>query len=157
KEYLKYGYYPYYFEMPSKELYYITLEQNVHTTIEADLCAIYPHLSGSSVAKIKQLLIFISKEVPFTPNWSKIRESLDIGDDRTLKTYFRYLEDAYLIRSIQKEKNKLKDINSLEKVYLDNPNQMQALSFENVNLGTQREIFFINMLSLKHEVNLAPQ
>lgn len=155
KHYLKCGYYPYFFEMPNEELYFITLEQNIHTTIESDLVAIYPHLSGTSIAKIKQLLIFIAKAVPFTPNWTKIKETLEIGDIRTLKTYFQYLEDAYLIRSVSKEKLKLSHLNSMEKIYLDNPNQMYTLSLGEHNRGTQREIFFLNMLSLKHKVSLA--
>ena len=44
--YLKCGYYPYFFEMPNEELYLLTLEQNLHATIESTLVAIYPHLTG---------------------------------------------------------------------------------------------------------------
>lgn len=157
KHYIKCAYYPYFFEMPNEELYFLTLEQNMHTTIESDLAAIYPRLSGASIAKIKQLLIFIAKAVPFTPNWTKIKETLEIGDIRTVKTYFQYLEDAYLVRRVSKEKSKLNHINSIEKVYLDNPNQMHALSLGGHSIGTQREIFFLNMLSLKHRVNLASE
>ncbi len=153
--YLAYGYYPYFFELASGELYFITLEQNLHTTLEVDLAAIYPHLTGASIHKLKQLLIFIAKEVPFTPNWNKIKDTLEIGDVRTLKTYFQYLQDAYLIRAIGKNNHKLTHIASPEKVYLDNPNQMQALSMGNPNAGSQRELFFLNMLSLKHDVALA--
>ena len=153
--YLACGYYPYFSELPNEELYFMTLEQNLHTTIESDLAAIHPHLSGSSINKLKQLLIFIAKAVPFTPNWNKLKDLLDIGDVRTLKTYFGYLEDAYLIRSVSKKTQKLSHLASPEKVYLDNPNQMHTLSLGDHIIGTQREIFFIDMLSLKHEVELA--
>jgi uncharacterized protein len=155
QHYLTCGYYPYFFELPNEALYFITLEQNLHTTIESDLAAIYPHLTNSSINKLKALLIFIAKTVPFTPNWNKIKDLLDIGDVRTLKTYFSYLEDAYLIRCISKKTGKLDHIDSPLKVYLDNPNQMRTLALGDHNVGTEREIFFLDMLSLKHKVQLA--
>ena len=52
KSYLEHGYYPYFREYKNRELFYLTLEQNVHTTLESDLIAIYPSLSGNSVKKI---------------------------------------------------------------------------------------------------------
>ncbi len=156
QRYQSYGYYPYFFELNDKELYYITLEQNIHSTIEADLAAIYPHLTGSSISKIKQLLVFIAKSVPFTPNWNNIKEALEIGDIRTLKTYFQYLEDASLIRCLAKGTHKLNHVAHAGKIYLDNPNQMQALCSGAYNVGTLREIFFLDMLSVRHQVNMAP-
>ncbi len=152
--YLDCGYYPYYFELPNEEHYFLTLEQNLHTTIESDIPAIYPHLTGVSIGKMKQLLHFIAKSVPFTPNWNHIKEALDIGDVRTLKTYFQYMEDAFLIRSVKKGNHKLDHIHSSGKVYLDNPNQMQALSPENQNSGTKRELFFLDMLSSCHQITV---
>lgn len=157
QHYLKCGYYPYLFELPSEELYYITLEQNLHTTLEADLPAIYSHLTASSINKLKALLIFIAKSVPFTPNWNKIKELLDIGDARTVKTYFQYLEDAAFIRTVGIGNKKLDHLSTIEKVYLDNPNQMHALTLSTANAGTERELFFIDMLSLKQCVTLAQQ
>jgi predicted AAA+ superfamily ATPase len=154
QNYLLHGYYPYFFEMPNEELYFMTLEQNHHTTIESDLAAIYPHLTGSSIHKLKALLIFIAKSVPFTPHWNDIKNLLEIGDARTIKTYFQYLESANLIRTVSKNHNKLSHMHEPEKIYLDNPNQIHALSGGGYNAGTQREIFFLNMLSLEHEVTL---
>lgn len=49
--YLKVGYYPYLFEINDIDAYRIVLEQNFHMTIESDLAAIYPHLTGSSKKK----------------------------------------------------------------------------------------------------------
>lgn len=154
QKYLSCGYYPYFFEMPNEEFYFITVEQNLRSTIEVDLAAIYPHLSGSSLSKLKQLLIYISQEVPFTPNLTTIKNILEIGDIRTLKTYFRYLEDAALIRSLSKKYQKLDHLTHPEKIYLDNPNQMRALSFGKTCSGSERELFFFNMLSLNHKVTL---
>ena len=108
-------------ELPSKSHYNITLEQNVHVTIDSDLTAIYPELTGRSLAKIKQLLIFIAGAVPFVPNWAKMLTALEIGDVRTLKTYVKYLEEAQLIRTLQKSTNKFSRLEVCEKITLDNP------------------------------------
>lgn len=150
--YLERGYYPYFREMKTKAHYKITLEQNLHATVESDLTAIYPELTGKSVAKIKQLLLFIAGSVPFVPNWSKILQALEIGDVRTLKNYFKHLEDARLIRTLYKSTKKMSQLGSPEKVYLDNPNQCFAIAPEKPNLGTVREIFFLNMLSMAYQV-----
>ncbi len=52
---------------------------------------------------------------------------MEISDDRTLKTYFKYLEDAGLIQTLPKASKKISKLESIEKVYLNNPNQMYAL------------------------------
>ena len=83
----------------------------MHVTVESDLVAIYPHLTGNSLKKIKQLLSYVAQSVPFVPNWNKIKPIVEISDDRTLKTYFKYLEDAELIQTVSKSTRK---INKLE-------------------------------------------
>lgn len=153
-KYLKIGYYPYYFEINDVDAYKITLEQNFHMTIESDLAAIYPHLTGSSEKKIKQLLIFIATAAPFTPNWHKIMQILEIGDLRTLKSYFSHLKDACLINSISKASDKLSKLESPDKIYLDNTNQLFAISSKDPDKGTVRETYFLAMLSQNHTVEL---
>lgn len=155
KKYLRYGYYPYIQELKDENLYQITLEQNIHTTIESDLASIFPKLSNNSLKKMKELLIFISDSVPFIPNWSKILQILDIGDIRTLKSYFKHLEDAGLIKSICNSSSKLKKLEIEEKIYLQNPNQLYAISSsKDSEIGTVRETFFISMMSLNHQISL---
>lgn len=151
-DYLQVGYYPYSFELKDKALFFTTLDQNFHTIIESDLAAIYPALTGGSIRKIKQLLAFIAKTVPFTPRWQNIKNLVEIGDMRTLKTYFKYLEDAGLIRMVMKYSQKMHQLESPEKVYLENTNQLYAISNTAQNIGTVRETFFLNMLSFAHEV-----
>jgi uncharacterized protein len=156
KKYLRFGYYPYFHNLNMNEnLYQITLEQNIHTTIESDLVAIYPEIKGHSIKKIKQLLSFISDSVPFIPNWKKLLEILNIGDQRSLKTYFKLLEDARLIKTLSNASDKMRKIESAEKVYLNNPNQLYAISsIGDSNIGTVRETFFISMLSEKYLLTL---
>lgn len=152
--YLQVGYYPYFLEVKNKSIYFITLEQSFHTVIESDLASIYPALTGNSIKKIKQLLTFIAEAVPFTPNWQKIKGMLEIGDERTLKTYFKYLEDAGLIHMIMKYSQKMNKLESPEKIYLNNTNQLYAISSKAHNIGTVRETFFLSMLSYNYDVSI---
>ena len=155
QQYLKNGYYPFFHELNDEALYKTVLEQNLHTTIESDIAAIFPTLTGNSIKKIKQLLIFIANAVPFTPNWKKIMSALEIGDDRTLKLYFKHLEDAGLIRCLSRASKKFSALESPEKVYLDNPNQIFAISsFDRFKKGTIRETFFLSMVSQQHGICL---
>lgn len=151
--YLKIGYYPYFHEINDEETYKITLEQNVHTTIESDLAFINPQLTGVSIHKIKKLLVFVANAVPFTPNWNHIKDAMEVGDLRTLKTYFSHLEDAGLIKSIAKATDKFSQLETASKIYLENSNQLYAISSKPPEMGTVRETFFLNMMSQKHKVN----
>jgi hypothetical protein len=155
--YLSHGYYPYFREINDISTYYLLIEQNLHTTIEVDLVAIYPHLTGNSVRKIKQLLSFIAQVVPFVPNWQKLKTLLGIGDDRTLKNYLQYLENAGTIRMLLKATPKLSKLETPEKIYLNNSNQMYALASQPPNKGTMRETFFLNMLAELHDVSFPAQ
>lgn len=150
-EYLQYGYYPYFREFVALEEFKISLEQNIHTTIESDLVAIYPHLTGNSVYKIKQLLAYIAQSVPFTAHWQKIKNITAIGDDRTLKTYFKYLVDGAIIRTLAAHTNKLKRLEVSEKIFLGNTNQLYALT-SSPDRGTVRETFFLSMLAQRHSI-----
>lgn len=149
-QYLKVGYYPFFYELEDTAAYNMILEQNIHTTIESDFAAIYPHLTGVTLAKLKQLMVYIANSVPFTPQWNKIKDVLEIGDLRTLRGYFKILEDAALIRSVSRATAKFSQMETPEKIYLDNPNQLYAIASSAPEKGTTRETFFLNMLSQKH-------
>ncbi len=152
--YLRFGYYPYYFELNDDAKFEITLEQNVHTTIESDLTSIYAHLSGISVKKIRHLMTFIAQNVPYIPNWHSLKKLLDIGDERTLKTYFTLLEDADLLISMYKSSEKLDAIENPAKIYLQNTNLCYVIAKSYENVGTIRETFLLNMVHRRHCVTL---
>jgi predicted AAA+ superfamily ATPase len=155
KKYLEYGYYPYFMEYKDKELFYLTLEQNIHTTLESDLMAVYPSLTGSSVKKIKMLLSIIASSVPFTPDLRRLKTLLDIGDERTLKIYIKYLEDAGIILTAFRNGKGLRPLEKPEKIYLNNPNLIHTIaSPDSANIGNIRETFFINMLNTFHKVSV---
>ena len=153
KEYLEVGYYPYYFEYHNKEQFHLALEQNIHTTIESDLLAIYPSLTGNSIKKLKSLLKVISASVPFIPDMKKLKSIIGVGDERTLKNYLKYLEDAGLIKMLMKSSKGLGNMEKPEKIYLDNTNLLFA---SKANIGTVRETFFMNQISKDHAL-IAPK
>jgi predicted AAA+ superfamily ATPase len=153
REYLQSGFYPYFLEEESVQELLLLIEQNIHTTIESDLVAIHPSLTGSSVKKIKQLMSYIAGTVPFTPNWKKIKTIIGVSDDRTLKNYFKYLQDSMIIFLLTSSSKKLRQLEVNEKVLLSNPNLLHALSYNNIDIGTIRETFFISQLAVKHEVS----
>ncbi len=158
KHYLEHGYYPYFREYKNRELFYITLEQNIHTTLESDLIAIYPSLSGNSIKKMKKLLTIIAYSVPFTPDLKKLKTTLEVGDERTLKTYLKYLEDAGIILTISKSGRGLRGLEKPEKIYLNNPNLIHAISSVTpVEKGNLRETFFLNLMGSLHKVSSPAQ
>jgi uncharacterized protein len=155
KDYLQFGYFPYFTEFDDISLYYITLEQSIRTTIESDLLSIYPTLNGSSIKKIKRLLTIIAESAPFTPDLKRLKRIVEIGDERTLKNYLKYLEDGGVIISLTKSGSGLGALEKPDKIYLNNPNQIYAISSKGKeNIGTIRETFFINMLSVMHKVSM---
>ena len=153
QEYLIYGYYPYFLELKDSETYHLTLEQNMIATIETDIPAVYPTLTGQSLRKIKQILTFLSTNVPFKPNYKQLQTTADITDIRTLKTYLKYLEDAHLIRQVGAAGSKFQAIEHAEKLYLHNPNQYYALS-STPNIGTIRELFFLCSVSHNNQLTI---
>ena len=157
KDYLQFGYFPYFTEFDDISMYYITLEQGIRTTIESDLLSIYPTLNGSSIKKIKKLLTVIAESAPFTPDLKRLKRIVEIGDERTLKNYLKYLEDGGVITALTKSGSRLGSLEKPEKIYLNNTNQIYAISSKGKeNIGNIRETFFINMLSAMYEV-LSPK
>ena len=141
KGYLKHGYYPFFFEEQNEALFYQLLNQNLHTIIESDLIAVQPALTGNSIKKIGALLRVISASVPFFPDFKKLATLTDVGDQRTLKTYLKYLEDCCLIIGLSRTGKGLRNLEKPEKIYLNNPNLIHAFSPEG-NKGNIRETFF---------------
>lgn len=155
KDYLRIGYYPYFFEFSDPATYYIVLEQGIHTTIENDLLAIHTALNGISIKKIKKLLSVIAESVPFTPDLKKLKNIVEIGDERTLKNYLKILEDSGVIFNLTRKSHSLNELEKPEKIYLNNPNQIYAISPKaKENPGNIRETFFMNMLSQFHSIKL---
>ena len=157
REYLVQGYYPYFTDFPEAEHYGTVVEQGMHTTLEVDLPAVHPALNGASIQKIKKLLSYIASSVPFTPDMRKLKGLMDIGDERTLKTYLSYLEDAGVIRCLPQSGKGLGRLGKPGKIYLNNASQYFAIQGNVENAGSVRETFFLSVLSESHTLAFPPQ
>ena len=147
REYLNYGYYPYFEE--GVETYDQRVAQVLNTVLEVDIPQVF-HLDYSSVEKIKKLLAEIATMVPFKPNISSLSRKLEISRD-VLVRYLHWLERADVIRLLYSQAHGISALNKPEKVYLNNANLAYALTDE-VNIGNVREGFFLSQLSVDHKV-----
>ncbi len=153
KEYLKFGYYPYYKE--DKETYHERVLQTFNTIIESDLPNVET-IDIYSIHKIKKLFYILSSLVPFTPNISKLSTELDVTR-LTLMNYLHYLHKSQSIMLLEKEASGMSRMVKPEKIFLQNTNYTYALDSEKPDVGNMRETFFFNQLVVKHKVNYAQE
>ena len=145
-EYLKRGYYPFAIE----DDFDLRLQQVVNQTLESDIPT-YVAMNVSTGRKLKQLLAIVAESVPFKPNMSKIAEMLNISRNN-IADYLLYMEEAGMVAQLRNETGGIRGLGKVEKVYLDNTNLVYNLARENQNTGNVRETFFLNQLSVKHQV-----
>jgi len=147
RDYLNYGYYPFYKE--SVELYRQRLESVVNLILQIEL----PQLRKfdiSKLSKIKHLLVILAESSPFKPNVSKLSERTGINRV-TLLQYLYYLEDAGLTKNLFKDAKGITVFQKPEKLYLENTNLSYLLSGE-LNKGALRETFFVNQVGYNHRI-----
>lgn len=148
KEYLQYGYYPFY--LRNQVDYYTSIEQIINFITETEL----PQLCGvdvSNVRKLKALLGILATSVPFEVDISKLATTIGIHRS-TVINYLIYLERAKLLHLLYSDLLSVKRMQKPDKIYLDNPNLLYALASHPVKIGTAREVFAVNQLSCLHEV-----
>ena len=148
KEYLEKGYYPFLLEGEGE--YYTKIEQVVNYIIEAELPQICK-VDVANVRKLQALIALICSEVPFELNANKIAAAIEIGRD-TVVEYLKYLGDAKVLNLLYSDKKKIGKLSKPDKVYLENPNILYALTPTKAEIGTLRETFAICSLSESHSV-----
>lgn len=149
REYLKYGYFPYYKE--DKEGYFNKVAETINTVIEVDLPA-NTDIEYQTIIKIKKLFSIIASSVPFKPNISKLAELT--GTTRpSLLSYLDALGKAQAILMLDKEADGLKRLVKPQKIYLGNTNFAYAFSGDNINIGNLRETFFYSLLNATNKVS----
>ena len=157
KEYLRRGVYPFFTEFPDEGTFRQVLEQNIRATLDADIPAANPHLTGETVRKLKALLAYLAGAVPLTPDLSRLQRLLELGDARTLKTYLKYLEDAGIIRQLARAGRSMGAMEKPGKIYLGNTCQCHAVSMEPPNVGSLRETFFAAALAPEWPLTIPPK
>ena len=148
KEYLEKGYYPFLLEGEGE--YYTKIEQVVNYIIEAELPQICK-VDVANVRKLQALIALICSEFPFELNANKIAAAIEIGRD-TVVEYLKYLGDAKVLNLLYSDKKKIGKLSKPDKVYLENPNILYALTPTKAEIGTLRETFAICSLSESHIV-----
>jgi hypothetical protein len=149
EDYLKFGYFPFFREVP--DLYYHRLEEVINMTLEIEL-PLLRKVQVSYVPKLKQLLQIIAESVPFIPNVSKLSERIGVNRN-TFTTYLHFLEEANLIRNLYKDASGISLLQKPEKIYLDNTNFQFALASRSAEKGAVRETFFANQLGYEYQVD----
>lgn len=150
--YLKFGSYPYF--IGDEEDYYQKLLNTVNLVLDVDLPAIHK-IDYEAIVKIKRLLYFLSVNVPFTPNISKLSEKLSINRNMLVQS-IQLLEKAKMLHALYKQGRSISMLNKPDKIWLHNTNLIYAIG-KSPDRGSLRETFFLNQVANNHEVSLAPK
>ncbi len=147
-DYLHHGYYPFFQEVP--ELYFYRIEEVLNLILEIEL-PLLRKVEVAYIAKLRQLLQIISQSVPFVHNVSKLSERIGVNRN-TFVSYLYFLEEAHITRNLYKDAKGITQLQKPNKIYLENTNLQYALSPDQANIGTIRETFFLNQVSVHHKL-----
>src|SRR6056297_433410 len=151
REYTQRGVYPFSFE--NNEIFLEKLRETSRIAIESDLRS-YHQLGPDMVDYLLKLLSVLADTVPLIPNITKLSER--IGTTRnTLIHLLNYLEKAQLIHRLYKKAEGITRLQKPDKLYLNDPNLMFALSWSDVDKGALRETFFVHQVRPVHSLRLA--
>lgn len=148
-EYCKYGYYPFY--DGNQDDFYIRVENVVNFIVEQEL----PLLAGFQTGyarKIKAMLSVLATTKPFSVDISKMARMLELNRE-TVLTYLQLLEKADLLHLLYSDILSVKRMQKPDKIYLNNPNLLYALSNSyQSDEGNMRETFVMSQAYPFHEV-----
>ena len=152
EEYLKYGYYPFYFK--EKNQYLQLLNAVINQTIDIDLVNLNL-VKSSFTNKLKKLLIVVSQSNPFELNITKIASNIEVSRN-TIYAYLQHLDKGGLLNIVASAKKGISKLSKPEKLYLNNTNMFYTLA-DDSKIGTIRETFFVSQLKQNHTVEVSNQ
>jgi predicted AAA+ superfamily ATPase len=147
EKYLRTGYYPFYKDI--HEGYEFRLQEVIRQVIESDLPAV-ADVQYVTTQKVKKMLMILAERVPHTPKMSELYKELETNREQGMKMLYA-LERGGLLALLTSQVKNYTSLSRPDKIYLENPNLMYALS-TNVDIGTVRETFFLNQLHVGHEL-----
>jgi len=147
KKYLQTGYYPFVFESPSS--YCIKLEETINAVIESDLPIIF-NIEPSNIHKLKQLVAYICTSKPYELNLTALAQKIGINR-KTLYQYIHYLDLGNIFARLDAKSKGDNLFLKPAKLYLNNPN-LNHCYCQTSETGTIREEFFLNMITVDHEI-----
>jgi len=145
KAYLNSGYYPFYLE--DSDSYRQKIVRIVEKIIYEDISNFYS-LKTASLSNLKRIIAYLSTIPPGKVNVNNLSKHIGV-DNKTIQNYLTILAESGLVQLLSSEKSGGALLKKTEKIYLDNPNLYSAIAEEvghSAQLGTVREIFFINMM-----------
>lgn len=147
KKYLEFGYYPFYKGVHKG--YYQRLQGVVNQIIEVDYPSI-DEVTVSTIRKTKKLLMLLAERVPQLPKMNELYRELETDRNQGLKM-LNALQRGGLLQLLSNNTKSPDQMSRPEKIYLDNPTLMYALTPQ-IDTETLRETFFMNQLSQNHDV-----
>ena len=152
ERYLKCGYYPFY--KRDIDGFDERLQTVIRTILTEDLPAV-EDITYATQQKVMRMLMILAEKVPQTPKMNELYAILETNREQGLRM-LSMLQRAALIQTLSKENKNLRSISKPDKIYLNNPNLMFSLTPQ-VDVGTLRETFFLNQMSMVAEVNYPQQ
>ena len=146
-EYLQFGYYPFYFDNPSR--YKIKLNETVNTVIEVDIPSIFK-IKYEYVVNLKKLVALICSSNLFKLNIKELSSKIGIDRD-TLYLYLDYMHKGNIFNVIRAKSKGDNIFSKPDKIYLNNPNLNYSYCL-NTNIGTVRETVFAACLRVGHSI-----
>ena len=146
-QYLRVGYYPFY--DGNEQEYYSRMENVVQFIIDQEMtqfCGVDPAFTR----KLKAMMLFLANNTPYEVNITKLAAYLEINKI-TVLNYLSSMRRAELLHLIYSDNKSVTKMQKPDKIFIHNPNMLCALA-NNVNIGTLRECFFVNQMSVSHEV-----
>lgn len=146
RNYCKEGYYPFSIEGD----FDIIIEQVVAQTVEVDIPQ-FADMKASTARKLKRMLVVISQSAPYKPNYDNLATEIGVSKNN-IADYLLWLEKAGMIGQLRDETSGFRGLGKVEKVFVDNPSLMSALTNRTPNIGNIRETFFYNQMRVKYDV-----
>ena len=147
EQYLRAGYYPFF--DGEEEEYYSRIENVVSFIIDQELTQ-FCGVDSANTRKIKALMLFLAENVPYEVNIAKLATYLELNK-QTVLGYLSYLQRAELLHLLYSDNKSVTRLQKPDKIYLHNPNMFYALG-QRRQIGTIRECFVVNQLSVNHTV-----
>lgn len=148
--YLEYGYYPIYLEQKSHIDY---LLKNVNLTLEFDI----PYVSQIELkylVKLKQLLYLVAIDANCNVNISKLSAAIGVSRATALN-YLTYMKNARLMTLLYDAGNDDDCGKKPKKLYIHNPNLLNAVCLDEADPTVLRKSFFLSQLCPVGRINYA--
>jgi predicted AAA+ superfamily ATPase len=150
REYLQYGYYPFYFD--KKSHYLIKLNETINAVIEIDIPSVFS-MEYQNTRNLKKLIRLVCESHPYTSNIKELLGKMEMGEDyRSLYRYLDYLDKAKILKLMRPTTRGDNIFTKPEKIYLNNTNLHYGYCNE-AQIGTIREVFFMSM-NFEHRVTI---